>query len=238
MNPRQATALLFIFTFLYVTVLIFQPGVLTPLPNILSWSYSEHIDDPYGHSARPNLALNISANTGTPLLNFKDLGGNKAKVLLLVIVSTAPQRFARRQAIRDTWWKHCTGGQVKLQKTGKKRRNFFLHHCKTSWITMLRVLPPKFEPVLQQTRLWQVVWLLTSDWIKLRGSRSRGPDGSYVTCWKASLPGGPVHIRYIAKSTTTFRKKNFATCYKLIVNWCKTGFNVASKTRNIAIQLF
>lgn len=132
MNLQQAVALLFISTFLYVTVLIFQPGILSALPNILSWSYSEYIDDPYSNSARRNLALNISENTGTPLLNFKDLGDKKAKLLLLVIVSTAPQRFARRQAIRDTWWKHCAGNQVKLQKTATKTGNFFLHHCKTS----------------------------------------------------------------------------------------------------------
>jgi len=126
MNLQQAVALLFISTFLYVTVLIFQPGILSALPNILSWSYSEYIDDPYGDSARRNLALNISENTGT-LLNFKDMGGNKAKVLLLVIVSTAPQRFARRQAIRDTWWKHCAGDQVKLQKTGNKNAKLFFY---------------------------------------------------------------------------------------------------------------
>ena len=47
-----------------------------------------------------------------PLIDFKDLGSHKKKVLLLIIVSTAPQRFDRRQAIRDTWWKHCNGGQV------------------------------------------------------------------------------------------------------------------------------
>jgi len=47
-----------------------------------------------------------------PLVNFKDLGSNKRKVPLLIIVSTAPQRFDRRQAIRDTWWKHCNGSQV------------------------------------------------------------------------------------------------------------------------------
>ena len=132
MNLQQAVALLFISTFLYVTVLIFQPGVLSTLPNILSWSYSEYTDNPYDGSASRNLTLNISENTGTPLLNFKDLGGSKAKVLLLVIVSTAPQRFARRQAIRDTWWKHCAGDQVKLQKTGNKKAQFFLHRCKTS----------------------------------------------------------------------------------------------------------
>ena len=50
--------------------------------------------------------------TFLPLIDFKDLGRNKTKVLLLIIVSTAPQRFERRQAIRDTWWKHCNGSQV------------------------------------------------------------------------------------------------------------------------------
>ena len=47
-----------------------------------------------------------------PLIDFNDLGTNKKKVLLLLIVSTAPQRYKRRQAIRDTWWKHCSGTQV------------------------------------------------------------------------------------------------------------------------------
>jgi len=48
-----------------------------------------------------------------PILDFNDLGINKTKLLLLIIVSTAPQRVARRHAIRDTWWRHCTGNQVK-----------------------------------------------------------------------------------------------------------------------------
>lgn len=42
-----------------------------------------------------------------PLMDFKDLGGRKERVLLLVTVGSAPQRFDRRQAIRDTWWKYC-----------------------------------------------------------------------------------------------------------------------------------
>ena len=47
-----------------------------------------------------------------PILDFDDLGGNKTKLLLLIVVSSAPQRMARRQGIRETWWKHCTGNQV------------------------------------------------------------------------------------------------------------------------------
>ena len=34
---------------------------------------------------------------------------NKPQVLLLVIVSSAPRRQDRRNAIRETWWKKCTG---------------------------------------------------------------------------------------------------------------------------------
>ncbi|XP_068751174.1 beta-1,3-galactosyltransferase 6-like [Montipora capricornis] len=48
-----------------------------------------------------------------PILDFNDLGGNKTKLLLLIVVSSAPQRMARRQGIRETWWKHCTGNQVR-----------------------------------------------------------------------------------------------------------------------------
>jgi len=55
------------------------------------------------------------------LIDFKDLGGNKRAVLLLIIVSTAPARFERRQAIRETWWKHCSGNQTQV---GRQDRFF------------------------------------------------------------------------------------------------------------------
>ena len=42
-------------------------------------------------------------------------------------------------------------------KTGNINVQLVLQHCcKTSWIAMLRVLPPKIKPVLQQIRLLQV----------------------------------------------------------------------------------
>lgn len=34
---------------------------------------------------------------------------DKLQVLLLVIVSSGPNRQDRRNAIRETWWKKCTG---------------------------------------------------------------------------------------------------------------------------------
>ncbi|XP_073227919.1 uncharacterized protein [Porites lutea] len=55
----------------------------------------------------------ISNGNLLPILDFQDLGVNKKKVTLLIIVSTAPARFERRQAIRGTWWKHCIGDMVK-----------------------------------------------------------------------------------------------------------------------------
>ena len=55
------------------------------------------------------------------LIDFKDLGKDKRAVLLLIIVSTAPARFERRQAIRETWWKHCSGNQTKV---GRQDRFF------------------------------------------------------------------------------------------------------------------
>ena len=47
-----------------------------------------------------------------PMMNFKDLGNDKKQLLLLVFVNSAPHKFERRQAIRSTWWRHCTHSQV------------------------------------------------------------------------------------------------------------------------------
>ena len=66
------------------------------------------------------------------LINFKDLGRNKRAVLLLIIVSTAPARFKRRQLIRKTWWKHCSGNQAQVGRQDK-----FLIAC---YLTISRIL--------------------------------------------------------------------------------------------------
>ena len=65
------------------------------------------------------------------LIDFKDLGRNKRAVLLLVIVSTAPTRFERRQAIRETWWKYCSGGNQ--AQVSRQDRLFIII---TSYLTM------------------------------------------------------------------------------------------------------
>ena len=64
------------------------------------------------------------------LIDFKDLGRNKRVVLLLIIVTTAPARFERRQAIRETWWKHCSGTQAHV---GRQDRFFVASYLMISF---------------------------------------------------------------------------------------------------------
>ena len=64
-------------------------------------------------------------NDSIPLMDFNDLGNSKERVLLLVIIGSAPQRSDRRQAIRDTWWRHCTHSQVSKYAL---RTYFFIGH--------------------------------------------------------------------------------------------------------------
>ena len=56
----------------------------------------------------------IIQNDSIPLVDFKDLGNGKKRVLLLVTSASAPQRYDRRQAIRATWWKHCKLSPVNM----------------------------------------------------------------------------------------------------------------------------
>ena len=44
---------------------------------------------------------------GLPISGIRDLGESKTPVPLIIIVSTAPVRWERRDAIRQTWWKYC-----------------------------------------------------------------------------------------------------------------------------------
>lgn len=49
---------------------------------------------------------------GLPISHIRDLGEEKPRVLLVIIVSSAPVRWERRDAIRQTWWKHCSAKEV------------------------------------------------------------------------------------------------------------------------------
>ena len=54
-----------------------------------------------------------NVSVGLPISHIRDLGKNKSRVLLVIIVSTAPLRRERRDAIRQTWWKHCNTEEVR-----------------------------------------------------------------------------------------------------------------------------
>ena len=56
----------------------------------------------------------ITPDDSIPLVDFKDLGNSKPRLLLLVTAGSAAPRYDRRQAIRDTWWKHCKDSQVNI----------------------------------------------------------------------------------------------------------------------------
>lgn len=61
---------------------------------------------------------------GLPISHIWDLGESKTLVPLVIIVSTAPVRWERRDAIRQTWWKHCNASkQVSVEKF-----SLVLHH--------------------------------------------------------------------------------------------------------------
>lgn len=62
------------------------------------------------------------------MLNMSSLQevDNKVSVLLLLIVTTAPSRFDRREAIRATWWKNCDGAEVSSKRPCKKIISFQL----------------------------------------------------------------------------------------------------------------
>ncbi|XP_022791584.1 uncharacterized protein LOC111330874 [Stylophora pistillata] len=66
-----------------------------------------------GKGSQRNIDDLSYSGKSVPLMDFKDLRGRKERVLLLVTVGSAPQRFDRRQAIRDTWWKYCNQKKVK-----------------------------------------------------------------------------------------------------------------------------
>ena len=100
-------------------VLLLMYAFLTTFPEnfvrfpVLRNSVSVSDDGDSTAASVDSLPIGTSAHISClPILDFNDLGINKTKLLLLIIVSTAPQRVERRHAIRDTWWKHCTGNQV------------------------------------------------------------------------------------------------------------------------------
>ena len=114
---------------------------------------------------------------------------------------------------------------------------FILQHwCKTRWEVKLRILPPAFKSVLQQSRFLRGAWRLYYAGVS-HTIRER-----CVTCCAAKkvclgLVKRATCTDFVAKSRTAlyFLVQLSATCNNLIC--CKTGLICGSKTRNIAIYL-
>lgn len=91
---------------------------VSTLPKVLRHNSSRRLRNisNKGCTSSSNTEANIPNANTLPLMNFrKQLGTYKKKVMLLIIVSTAPGRFERRQAIRTTWWKHCIDDKVSAE---------------------------------------------------------------------------------------------------------------------------
>lgn len=71
----------------------------------------------------------------TSMLSVSDLQEvqNKESVLLLLIVTTAPSRYERREAIRQTWWKKCDDTNVSWKQLQLKFWLFFTEMKLTLW---------------------------------------------------------------------------------------------------------
>ena len=113
-TAKLLTLTLFICGFACSMILVAYTNLLTLRGRLIKPLQENHVVNNHPNANMSYLLENLTnvSHPSLPLINFNDLGTNKTKVLLLLIVSTAPQRYQRRQAIRDTWWKHCSGTQV------------------------------------------------------------------------------------------------------------------------------
>ena len=104
---------------------------------------------------------------------------------------------------------------------------------------MLRVLPPTFKPVLQQMSLLQVAWILTSNWVKLSGSRAI--QVNYVTYCKTSLRwAGKTRDIYWFRCNKIELLSTFCNPFpQPVTNWfvARQVWFVGNQTRNVAIRL-
>ena len=74
-----------------------------------------------------------NVHLGLPITPIRDLGHKRTRVLLVIIVSTSPVRWKRREAIRNTWWRYCNSTEV---RNGATKNNFSSRGnevCAYSW---------------------------------------------------------------------------------------------------------
>ena len=110
-KPKDFVQLLFLVVVLTVLALnVFVPNYS---PNLRQWLPPDYTPAA-NYISEENGRLTWKhkpAGVGISLSDVTDLR-NKSQVLLVVVVSTAPVRQERRDAIRETWWKHCRTGRV------------------------------------------------------------------------------------------------------------------------------
>ena len=108
--------------FVYFTITFHNQERPSELQNAPTWAYTTPIVimAPVKNQTEINDTDDSDIEkTLHQLIDFKALGRNKRAVLLLIIVSTAPARFKRRQLMRKTWWKHCSGNQAQVSRQDK-----------------------------------------------------------------------------------------------------------------------
>ena len=109
---------------------------------------------------------------------------------------------------------------LRYDKWGNKNE----HRCKTIWIAMMRVLPPTFQPVLQQIRLRKVV-------VESRQVLIFTEKFAYVARFTLAQ-GKLLWSEWLISPCMAWLPRNFiqsevsihATCNNLIC--CKTGLNM------------
>ena len=115
---------------LRVNLFVFMTGVVVLLVNFKF--YKDALKVTREVSIRPSRIMVQEANgkifwqtsnvhLGLPITPIKDLGHKKTRVLLVIIVSTSPVRWKRREAIRNTWWRYCNSTEV---RNGATKYNF------------------------------------------------------------------------------------------------------------------
>ena len=103
------------------------------------------------------------------------------------VQATGSEAFSLNFNITWSYQRNLYSGLLQVRKNGQQKT------CNLSCnIAAKRVekrcwafYHSSIKPVLQQISLLQVAWILTSNWIKLRGSHAA--HGSYVTGCKTSL---------------------------------------------------
>jgi len=132
---RALLILLLIQTFLYLLFYFIYLSYLVPVVSFQQRTFSSYIQmkDTTPSSVATDDLTWIDKNPIYSRFNISAPRENatRKRVSILIVVSSAPRRFERRQAIRDTWWNECKltkSVSICYRTTGEH------FNCKTSWL--------------------------------------------------------------------------------------------------------